>query len=90
MFSGQYAYCIAYTNLFYLFGRGCGLEVGYDGGKDGGPGPVLSDEGVFIERILLSGVIFYYLSSAIQYSDQRFYVILVNKLTRKTIILIQN
>ncbi|MEI3167140.1 MAG: hypothetical protein V8S58_03590 [Lachnospiraceae bacterium] len=38
MFSGQYAYCIAYTNLFYLFGRGCGLEVGYDGGKDGGHG----------------------------------------------------
>ena len=38
VFSGQYAYCIAYTNLFYLFGRGCGLEVGYDGGKDGGHG----------------------------------------------------
>lgn len=38
VFSGQYAYCIAYTNLFYLFGRGCGLEVGHDGGKDGGHG----------------------------------------------------
>ena len=38
VFSGQYAYCIAYTNLFYLFGRGCGLKVGYDGGKDGGHG----------------------------------------------------
>lgn len=43
-----------------------------------------------IEGISLSGVIFYYLSSATQYSDQRFYVILVSKLTRKTIILIQN
>lgn len=32
VFSGKYAYCMAYANLFYLFGRGCGLEVGYDGG----------------------------------------------------------
>lgn len=32
VFSGQYAYCMAYANLFYLFDRGCGLEVGYDDG----------------------------------------------------------